>query len=85
MPCITLSVSPIPASDEPFFSRLLDDPRPYTHGVADKPEPSSEFRDKDEPVSLAPLSPEEALRALLAVKPEGKESTQGRHNRRTKA
>lgn len=26
--------------------------------------------DKDEPVSLAPLDPEEALRALLAVKPE---------------
>lgn len=26
--------------------------------------------DKDEPVSLAPLDPEEALRALLAVNPE---------------
>lgn len=45
-------------------------PRPYTHGVADKPERSSEFRDKDEPVSLAPLTPEEALRALLAVDPD---------------
>jgi hypothetical protein len=38
--------------------------------VADEPERSSEFRDKDEPVSLAPLTPEEALRALLAVKPD---------------
>jgi hypothetical protein len=27
-------------------------------------------RAKDEPVSLAPLNPEEALRALLAVDPE---------------
>src|SRR4051794_21404862 len=34
-------------------------PRPYTQGVADKPKPSSEFRDMDEPVSLAPLDPEE--------------------------
>lgn len=29
----------------------------------------SEPRDRDEPVSLAPLDPAEALRALLAVKP----------------
>ena len=27
-------------------------------------------RDRDEPVSLAPLDPETALRGLLAVKPE---------------
>jgi hypothetical protein len=53
-------------------------PRPYTQGVADKPKQSSEFRDKDEPVSLAPLSPEEALRALLAVKPEGEPATEAR-------
>lgn len=26
--------------------------------------------ERDEPVSLAPLDPEEALRALLAVKPD---------------
>jgi hypothetical protein len=30
-----------------------------------------EKRDRDEPVSLAPLDPEEALRGLLAVKPDG--------------
>lgn len=44
-------------------------PRPYTHGVAKDRNESTEFRDKDERVSLAPLDPEEALRALLAVKP----------------
>lgn len=48
----------------------IGDPCPYIQGVADKPQPSSEFRDKDEPVSLAPLSPEDALRALLEVKPD---------------
>jgi hypothetical protein len=29
--------------------------------------------EKDEPISLAPLTPEEALRALLAVKPDDTE------------
>lgn len=35
------------------------------------PDPKDTGRDqRDEPVSLAPLDPEEALRALLAVKPD---------------
>lgn len=45
--------------------------------MADKPEQSSEFRGKDEPVSLAPLTPEEALRALLAVKPDERPEERG--------
>ena len=32
-------------------------------------EPMTEPRKEDQPVTLAPLDPEEALRALLAVKP----------------
>ena len=31
---------------------------------------TQEDEDKDEPVTLAPLDPETALRALLAVKPD---------------
>ncbi len=34
------------------------------------PRASDSAAHRDEPVSLAPLTPEEALRALLAVKPD---------------
>lgn len=39
----------------------------------------TERRDRDERVSLHGLDPEEALRALLAVKPEDEPLDRGRH------
>lgn len=44
---------------------------PYTYGMPDK-------LDRDEPVSLAPLDPEEALRALLAGRPPPVQSDRGK-------